>query len=133
MSADSKTPSSAAAKPGLAAVAFPQFHADTSSLLLGLIERASENLSADDLAHISGMTEDAECMVRQIATLCDGLGCLVAADGENGKSAGTGSFQTGDDLSNLLWAIGSMAAHAAGIFDAVSRADHLSRNTRVKS
>lgn len=135
MTAGKQKAGSAAAEHGPATEAFPPIRCGTSSLLLGLAERARENLSDGDLLQLAAKTDDARCMVRQIATLCEGLGALVSEGGGNGDSAGTGYFQTPADLPDLLWLIGSMADQASGLFDVACIAEiwQLSRRAGGKA
>ena len=123
MSAGKQKAGSAAAEHGPAAEVFPPIRCGTSSLLMGLAERARENLSDGDLLQLAAKADDARCMVRQIATLCEGVGALVSADGDNGDSASTGYFRTPADLPDLLWLIGSMADQASGLLEVAGIAE----------
>lgn len=88
-------------------------------LLSGLFERAAPNLSQDELSAIAGRAEDATSLVRQVADLCEGLGCLVADDEGPGS---IGSFRDTGALTNLLFLVSNMASHAASVMEVAQNA-----------
>jgi hypothetical protein len=98
-------------------------------LLLALFERLRPTMTAAELDHVAGLTQEAAGLVRQMATLCNGLGCLVqhdaAAMGEGAGSAG--NFQDGDEVASLLWLLGSVAGHAHALLQVASMAETLAQ------
>lgn len=96
------TAEAVAAAPGR----FGRFQPNLASVIDGLMERAEANLSDEELSRLE-MFADAESQAGQLAALCEGIGCLVAADGDS--ELRTGTFQSEDSCSQLLFAIASAA------------------------
>ena len=114
-----KTPTAATAIPPAAGRRFGAFGPSTLSLMSGLYERAAPNLSPDDLRHLAGQADPAGALVGHIATVCNALGCMVATD----DVGGSGSFQSTDDLSSLLFMLASVAGFADGLLQVAQAAE----------
>ena len=135
MTAAKKAPSNALAEPGLPAVGFLQFECRTSGLLLGLLDRSRNSLSDGDLTHLAALTDEAGYMVERIAKLCEGLGCLIASDSDDGPVAVTGSFQSAPDVSALLFLLAGVADHASGLLEVAgfAKSQQLARSAGGKA
>jgi hypothetical protein len=88
--------------------------ASLSGLLWGLLDRARVNLTSADMAAFALLDESAIATVGHIASLCNGLGCMLAGDDDQ---AGIGAFRAPRDLSALLFAIGGMADQTRGLLE----------------
>ena len=58
---------------------------------MGCFDRARDSLSDDDLACLPAVGDAAQSTVRNLADLCEGLGCLILGDGnysDAGAAAG---------------------------------------------
>jgi hypothetical protein len=66
-----------------------------------LWERAAGNLGADDLEWCAGILDPAGRMTRNLVEVVEGIGCLVANDGQ--ADIQTGCFQSADDVPTLLF------------------------------
>jgi hypothetical protein len=96
----------------------PQEISGTSeSLLRGLFKRAEDRLTDDELRTVAILSEEAYSIVGHIECLCNGIGCLVAADSDRQAGERAGNFQSGGDVANLLWALGGMAGYAKGLMN----------------
>ena len=69
---------------------FRDLSGNAADLLYGLFDRARDNLSADDLASLSAAGDAAQSTVRNLADLCEGLGCLILGDGNYSDAGGSG-------------------------------------------
>jgi hypothetical protein len=65
-----------------------------------LWNKAVPTLTLEELDTLSGASEQAEDMTRQLAVVAEGVACLVAED--SSKPAGAGNFQDGNQVSDLL-------------------------------
>ncbi len=75
-------------------------------MVCNLLDKASSNLTADELSNISGLSgETAKGMTARLQRIVEGIGSLVSTDGRN--ETGSGDFQDADSVSSLLFLIGS--------------------------
>lgn len=100
-----------------------EIRCEPESLLRGLFKRAEDRLTDDELATVSESSAEAENIVGHIATLCEGIGCLVAADGDRLRGASAGNFQRAEDVATLLWALAGMANYAKGMMNVAGWAE----------
>lgn len=83
------------------------------SLLVDLFTRAAPGMTAAELQHIAaGAADLAECLADRAAAVAEGVGCLVAEDGD---SAGSGCFRDADSVPGVLWHFGDVFAQVAGL------------------
>jgi len=96
-------------------------------ILHGLFRRASDRLTVDDLQVLSAKHDDAMAILVNVTRLSEGVASLVNCDRDSG------SFQSGHDLPNLLYAIGDMATHARALLSLSAAADlELQRGPRQR-
>ena len=94
-----------------------KFRSDPASLLRNLFLRAEDHLTDAELNLVAGVArEDAETLLDHLQKLTQGIGCLVAADAD-GDGSRAGNFQSGEDVSNLLWALSDFAGYAHGLLN----------------
>lgn len=86
---------------------------DDGALLDGLLSRARDNLTAEDLQALAGADARVSGMLGGIESLCTGLACLILSDGCS--SNGEGNFQGADDVPELLELIARIAQHARAL------------------
>ena len=96
---------------------------DAADLLHGLFDRARDNLSDDDLASLSAAGDAAQSAVRNLADLCEGLGCLILGDG-NTPGVSTGCFQDARSVSSLLFLLSAIADQTDGMLTLATAADN---------
>lgn len=95
-----------------------------SDVLLGLVDRAQDNLSEADQTALLFAGETARTSIRHLSRVCEGLACLIAADdGENGTGTGTGSFQTAENVSGLLFLLAAVTDQAHGFLEIANGAE----------
>ena len=102
---------------------FRDLSGNAADLLHGLFDRARDNLSADDLETLSFVGDAAQSNVRNLADLCEGLGCLILVDGST-PGVRTGCFQAARSVSYLLFLLGSVADQADGMLTLATAADN---------
>ena len=95
---------------------------DLPGLMDSLLDRASENLTDEDLRSLEGHAEQAENLMGHIAAFTNGLACMVASDDRAG-SVGSGSFKAGSDLADLLFCVSALAEHAGTLSRVAGWAD----------
>lgn len=95
---------------------------DLPRLMDSLLDRASENLTDEDLKSLEGHAEQAENLMGHIAAFTNGLACMVASDDRDGRR-GSGSFQTGADLADLLFCVSALAEQAGALSRVAGWAD----------
>ncbi|MCA6214993.1 hypothetical protein KGA65_00405 [Ideonella sp. B7] len=95
---------------------------DLPRLMDSLLDRASENLTDEDLESLEGHAEQAENLMGHIAAFTNGLACMVASDDRDGRR-GSGSFQTGADLADLLFCVSALAEQAGALSRVAGWAD----------
>mgnify|MGYP000903194961 CR=1 FL=1 len=100
-----------------------EIRCEPESLLRGLFKRSADRLTDDELSTVAESSVEAENIVGHIATLCEGIGCLVAADGDRQRGASAGNFQRAEDVATLLWALGGMASYAKGMMNVAGWAE----------
>ncbi len=73
-------------------------------VLSTLYERAKDNMTAEELESLGfKLTDDPTTLARHMATISEGIGCLVVEDGHH--PSGAGNFQDADSVFRLLWAL----------------------------
>ncbi|MFZ3018793.1 MAG: hypothetical protein WA056_10090 [Gallionella sp.] len=88
----------------------------SSSVMHELWERASDNMTADELKWFAGATDHAEFVARQLQNTIEGVGCLVSADGDT-KGIRAGNFQDPDSVASLLFGISHAVADIRGLIN----------------
>lgn len=101
----------------------------TSALLVDLFQRAAPTLTDQDLRAVGSKADEAACIASEIHTLCEKVGCYVAADGDGGGGRYAG-FERRDALSALLFAVGRMADHVDGLLQVSGMAADLRAERR---
>lgn len=87
----------------------------SSNVMFELWERASGNMSKDELEWFAGAVEHAEHVAFQLQNTVAGIGCLVSADGNNEGGLKAGNFQDSQDVSSLLFGISHTIADIRGL------------------
>jgi hypothetical protein len=80
-----------------------------------LFNRAADGMSADELGWLAGASENADFVMRNLATVIEGIGCLVGCDGGGEKGRAAGNFPGSDDLPPLLWFLAESVRHASAL------------------
>ena len=84
-----------------------------------LIERATPNLSVDDLDALGGASELAAMQASNLATIMDACGALVANDSDGGW------MQDRKEVSALMWHVSSVADSIVALIELSDRVDVL--------
>jgi hypothetical protein len=90
-----------------------------ASIIDALWERASGNLSTEEIKWLSNAGEQADVMTASLMDVVNGIAGLVAADEQSGD------FQRKDDVSQLLWFIGGSLSDINAMHDIGRRANFL--------
>jgi hypothetical protein len=90
-----------------------------ASVIEALWERASGNLSTEEINWFSNAGEQADVMTTSLMDVVNGIAGLVAADELSGD------FQRKDDVSQLLWFIGGSLSDISAMHDIGRRANFL--------
>lgn len=108
--------------------------ADLSDLLSGLLERAEENLSGDDLRSLHlWCGEDGVAMASNLAGLITSLAVLVASDADPGRGGPmAGAFQGGRSLPQLLFSLSNLAQQASAMLLVARMAENMSETPRQR-
>jgi hypothetical protein len=104
-------------------VTLPAIGPTPESLLRGLFKRAEDRLTDDELRTMAALIDEAENIVGHLELLCNGIGCLVAADSDREAGESAGNFQSGDDVAAMLWALGGMAGYAKALMNVAGWAE----------
>lgn len=105
---------------------------DPAELTLGLFRRAAGKLTENDLINLLNCQEDAKQNLRQLAKVCASVGGLVraeavneseAAQGSSVKPMRSGSFQSADDVPDLLFALGGMVEQSLALLEIANQAE----------
>ncbi len=94
----------------------------TPELLSTLWERASPNLTPEDLEQFSHATESASFLLQNLEDVIDGIGCLVGGDTDEKGRIPVGSFASPGSTSTLLFFISQSIAQARGLVEIGSNA-----------
>ncbi len=89
------------------------------SALTDLFQAAKFRMNSGDLKELSGLSEAAQRLARQMGASCEQIGVMVADERDvTGDAARTGAFQSPHDLPELLFWIANTAElidHAIGV------------------
>lgn len=94
---------------------------DSADLTLSLLEMALPSLTAEELEELKRGKDHAETLLKQQHLLLNGLGCLIAKDGQD--DPGAGNFQSASDVAELLWLLAELNSNARAHLDVVSLAE----------
>lgn len=104
----------------------------TPDLLSILWERASPNLTIDNLEQFSGATEEASFILQNLEVVIDSIGCLVDGDTDEKGRRRVGSFASPNSTSTLLFSISQSIAQARGLTEITGKAsDRLEQHHRL--
>ena len=78
-----------------------------------MFQRGKATMSTDELDGLASLSDYAADEARRMAVLCEGLGCLIDYDSRN--PTGAGNFRDGEDVSDLLFALGHSFDVLAGM------------------
>lgn len=101
-----------------------------SDLTLSLLEIALPSLTAEELEELKRGADHAETLLKQQHLLLNGLGCLIAEDGQD--PAGAGNFQSASEVAELLWLMAELNSNARAHLDVVSMAERQLASIRCK-
>lgn len=73
------------------------------TVMMTTFEHAKLTLTEEDLDDAIGLVDAAADEARRLSEVCEGTGCLIAADGDEGGPAG--SFRSADTLSTLMFSL----------------------------
>ena len=98
-------------------------------VLSTLYEKAKDNMTAKELESLGGkLTDDATTLARHMATISEGISCLVMEDAHH--PSGAGNFQDADSVFRLLWALSVQFDTIAGMVEVGSEAAFRARVLR---
>lgn len=108
--------------------------ADLSDLLSGLLERAEENLSDDDLRSLHlWCGEDGVAMTSNLAGFMTSMAVLVASDADPDRGGPmAGSFWGGRTLPQLLFCLLNLAHQASAMLETARMAENMSETPRQR-
>ncbi len=78
-----------------------------------MFQRGKANMSTEELDGLASLSDYAADEARRLSVVCEGLGCLISYDSRN--PTGAGSFRGGDDVSDLVFALGHSFDVLAGM------------------
>lgn len=96
--------------------------ATVESMMTVLWERTADRLTTEELEWFAGSSEYARMQARQLSKVIESVGCLVCSDAKT--KTGAGNFQSGNDVSTLLFSIAHSVDTIAGMMDVSDSAQH---------
>jgi hypothetical protein len=87
----------------------------TSNAFINLWDRAAPHLTGQELEWFSCLSENAELEVQQLASITESIGFMIADDE-------TGSFDSSESVSDLLYSISNRLDTIHGLLHIASRA-----------
>ncbi|MFT3759341.1 hypothetical protein [Thauera sp.] len=69
-----------------------------------MFNQSKQHLSMDELKTLESLAEEAADEARRLSGICEGLGCLISADGDR-TSRRAGNFRSADDVPELLFSL----------------------------
>lgn len=78
-----------------------------------MFQRGKANMSTEELDGLASLSDYAADEARRLSAVCEGLGCLISYDSRN--PVGAGNFRDGEDVSDLVFALGHSFDVLAGM------------------